>query len=360
MAKNAVIVEAIERAIMVGLVPNLIGQPGIGKSAIIKSIADRLNLKLIDVRLSTMDPTDLGGLPNFIKSTDAAGNEITRVAHLPNTKFPLQGFDELPDKFDDQGNKIGTYDGWFLFFDEITSAPTLVKAACYQILLDREVCGYPLHECVAMASAGNREDDGAIASQLGTALENRLITIPVDVDKESFLDYAVANNFDIRITSYVKWKPEAITSFKANHGDINFSSCRTMEFVQAIIEESNGVIDDAAKLLIKGALGNGTGTEFINFCNYYTEIPDINDIIKDPVGTKCPDELGHQYALAGVLATAMDPKNGAALIQYAQRMGKEFQVVMAGDAAKRKPSLMSVPQFCQWIDDNTNLLTAEI
>lgn len=45
-----------------GLVPMLAGSPGIGKSDIVKSIAKDLNLKVIDHRLSTSDPTDLNVL----------------------------------------------------------------------------------------------------------------------------------------------------------------------------------------------------------------------------------------------------------------------------------------------------------
>ena len=38
---------------------NLLGSPGIGKSDIIRTVADKLKLKVIDFRLSTCDPTDL-------------------------------------------------------------------------------------------------------------------------------------------------------------------------------------------------------------------------------------------------------------------------------------------------------------
>lgn len=41
------------------LVPMLGGSPGIGKSAIVKQIAEEFNLELIDIRLSYCDPTDL-------------------------------------------------------------------------------------------------------------------------------------------------------------------------------------------------------------------------------------------------------------------------------------------------------------
>lgn len=42
-----------------GLVPMLTGSPGEGKSSLIKDVAKEFNLKVIDVRLSQCDPTDL-------------------------------------------------------------------------------------------------------------------------------------------------------------------------------------------------------------------------------------------------------------------------------------------------------------
>lgn len=41
------------------LVPMLVGSPGCGKSQIVHQIADEYNLKVIDLRLSQCDPTDL-------------------------------------------------------------------------------------------------------------------------------------------------------------------------------------------------------------------------------------------------------------------------------------------------------------
>lgn len=41
------------------LVPMVIGSPGCGKSQIVHQIAKEYSLKLIDLRLSQCDPTDL-------------------------------------------------------------------------------------------------------------------------------------------------------------------------------------------------------------------------------------------------------------------------------------------------------------
>ena len=46
------------------------GAPGIGKSSIVQSLAIKLNLQFIDLRLSQLAPTDLRGLPVPIHSSD--------------------------------------------------------------------------------------------------------------------------------------------------------------------------------------------------------------------------------------------------------------------------------------------------
>ena len=100
----------VKALIASGIPTNLLSSPGVGKSDLIKGIAKELNLKLIDVRLSTCDPCDLVGVPNI---------QNGRSVWSPNTAFPLQGMDEVPEG----------YEGFLLFLDEITNAPMAVQAA---------------------------------------------------------------------------------------------------------------------------------------------------------------------------------------------------------------------------------------
>ena len=39
------------------------GKPGVGKSQIVQQLADRIGAKLFDLRLTTIEPQDLRGLP---------------------------------------------------------------------------------------------------------------------------------------------------------------------------------------------------------------------------------------------------------------------------------------------------------
>lgn len=117
----AQIIPMLTNVITAGLVPMVKGSPGIGKSSIAKELAEEFNCKLIDVRLSQSDPTDLNGFP-------FPNRETGKGEYLPMDTFPTVS-DELPDKLDEEGNVIGKYDGWFVFLDEFNSAPLMVQAA---------------------------------------------------------------------------------------------------------------------------------------------------------------------------------------------------------------------------------------
>src|SRR5690606_22923010 len=59
--------------------PMIQSAPGIGKSAIMREIAEELNLDLVDIRLATKSVLDLAGVPYRFTNPDT-GEEETRWA----------------------------------------------------------------------------------------------------------------------------------------------------------------------------------------------------------------------------------------------------------------------------------------
>ena len=142
------------------LVPMLHGSPGIGKSDIFHQLAAKYKLKMIDIRLSQCDPTDLGGFLAL------RGDKAT---YLPINLWPLED-DPIPEG----------YNGWLIFLDEITSAPLSVQAASYKLILDRMVGTHKLHKMVMIACAGNMMMDNAIVNRMGFGDPRELIYIKGD------------------------------------------------------------------------------------------------------------------------------------------------------------------------------------
>lgn len=367
----------IERVLESNLVGFIKGSPGIGKSAIISSIAKSYNMLLIDIRLSGYDQTDIAGIPNFIDVKDAAGNVIgKRTTFIPNDVFPLKNMgdeakllkwnkDGTPKMVKDEtGNMVqAEYDGWVVLLDEFTSASEAVQAACYQLILDRKVGNHELMDNVLILAAGNKDTDGAIASEIGTALKSRVVTIEAEVEYEPWMDWANKHNIHHTITDYLRWKPELLHNFDPRVDQLTFPCPRTWEMLSDLINDNNGVYDYITHTLALGTIGK-IAVEFKAFSDIYATLPDIKVIMADPANADMPTEPGHQYALSGVLGKALGqktiaPKDIASIITYAERMSEEMQVVCFQPALRNNFNLVVDPTMDKWIDKNQAMLATD-
>ena len=320
----------IAEAIKAKLVPLIAGSPAVGKSSIVHEIAKEYGLKVIDVRLAQCDPCDLMGFPHIDKDTGKAH-------YAPMGTFPIVG-DEIPEGFN----------GWLVFLDEFTSASRAVQAAAYKLVLDRMVGEYHLHKNVAIVCAGNLETDGAIVEKMSTALQSRLVHLEVAVDPECWLEWATSHNIDHRITSYIRFKPDNLYTFRPDHTDKTYGSPRTWEFANRFVSKANQVKKDLLPLLA-GCLGEGLAREFIGFCSIYADLPTIDQIAANPEGLNMPAEPSILFALSGSIASHSSPEKMENLMKFIFRMPIEFQIVTLREVVRRKKEMLQVPAIQKWI-----------
>lgn len=324
-------------AISVGLVPFMKGSPAIGKSSIGHELAKDFNLKIIDLRLSQCDPTDLLGFPRV--------NAEGRGSYAPMETFPIEGQD-LPK--DAQGNQMN---GWLLFLDEMNSASREVQAASYKLVLDRMVGTKNLHKKVAILAAGNKETDGAIVEPMSTALQSRLVHMELVINTTEWLDWAAHNQFDPTITSFIGWKEEMLYSFRPDHTDDTYASPRTWEFANRFLK-GKSTSDPLMMKKLAGTLSEGVAREFIGYSKVMNNLPTLTQIMADPLGMNIPTDLSTTWALSGMLASKMDDKNAAVLMQCLQRLPIELQVFGLRDAIRRTPTLKKHNAIVQWVVKN--------
>ena len=323
--------DMLVKAIRAKLVAIILGPPGLGKSAAARQVAEAFNLYFIDVRLAQCDPTDLLGFP----STNADG---TKACYLPMDTFPIEG-DEVPEG----------YDGWFVFLDEFNSAPKAVQAAAYKLTLDGMVGNHKLHPRVAMAAAGNLETDNAIVEEMSTALQSRLVHMEMVVNNEEWLDWAVKNEIDHRIVSFIRFKPRVLYTFQPDHTDRTYACPRTWEFTNRLIHLDDDKVDMSMLPLLAGTISEGVAREFITFCKIYDSLPKIEDIVRAPQSITVPQEPSVLFALTGAISSVMTTKTAENLMTFIDRLPSEFQVVTLRDAAQRNEELMKLPAFQGWI-----------
>ncbi|AYA64283.1 AAA family ATPase [Alteromonas sp. RKMC-009] len=319
----------IETSIQAGLVPMLHGSPGIGKSDVVKQIAEEYNLQLIDVRLSQCDPTDLNGFP---KVTDDIAE------YVPLDLFPLEYW-TLP-----KGKS-----GWLIFLDEINHAPQTVQRAAYKLLLDRMVGKFSLHPDVALVAAGNLETDGALVNRLGTAMQSRLVHIEMTVSANDWIEWAQMNGIDYRITSYLQSRPDSLHTFEPDHSDKTFACPRTWHFASNILQKVK--LDSKSVILLGGAISEGVAHEFHQFTRVYDQLPDLVSIVKTPEDAVVPNDPSSLFALSGLIAKHTGPANATALLSFVDRMPKEFQVITIREMGRRYTEISANEKWLEKADE---------
>lgn len=323
---------AIERAFAAGLVPFVKGSPGIGKSAIIRQIANEAKLLVIDLRLGQCDPTDLLGFPNI---------ENGRSVYHPPKDIPIEG-DTIP---------VG-YNGWLLFLDEMNTAPKAVQAAAYK-LLDRMVGQTKLHSQVYIAAAGNKDTDGAITTTMSSATMSRIVHLELDAHFDDFEQWALKNNMDHRILGFLKFKPESFHKFDPRNLKEPFACPRTWDFTNRTINGLEVSMGSDLELL-GGIIGKGNSREFIEYCAVYGEIKTIDEILANPESIVIKDRPDIKYAYASYVATNIQPSNASQLMKFINRLPVEFQIVTLSNAFKAKPLICQVPEVMDWITKYAN------
>ena len=331
-------VQGLRRLFRADKVPMLVGSPGIGKSDIINGLAAAVNLEVRDLRLSQADPTDLLGFPT---------HDGLRMSYAPPSLFPLEGIDEIP-----KGKK-----GWLIFLDEMNSATPNLQSAAYKIVLDRKVGEYDLHPNTWVVCAGNKMTDKAVVKRLSTAMHSRLIHLNLVTSHTDWLDWANKHNVDHRVISFIKFRPERLHTFDPNHNDDTFACPRTWSFLSDIIKSSD-TFDYVDYALMSGTVGQGPATEFKAYCDIYTSLPTIEEMLSNPSGIKLPGstEPDKQYAVTTLISHNMNANNIGALLQVTKKLPPEMQLLTLKDVYSRTPELKGHELIIKWVKDNAHLM----
>ncbi len=238
------------------------GAPGIGKSSIVAKVAKDNEMDVIDVRLSQLAPTDLRGLP-YVE------NGTARFA--PPSFLPTQG----------KG---------ILFLDEVNLAPPAIQNVAMQLVLDRRVGDYVVPEDWFIVAAGNRVEDRAAVNQMPAPLANRFLHFTVEVDLNSWKEYALVSGVREEIISFLNFRPNLLHSFNKNA--VAWPSPRSWDFASDLLKVG---------MTVEAAVGEGTAAEFNSFVKLYSKLPDVDKILGGDTSVKMPKEPSLLYAVTGAL-----------------------------------------------------------
>jgi hypothetical protein len=320
------------------------GPPGVGKSQIIAQIARNHGVRLIDIRLSQMEPTDLRGVP-------------FRKGDLVEWSVPSL----LPDAGRHGPRGI-------LFLDEITSAPPTVTAAAYQLILDRRLGDYRAPEGWVIFAAGNRYGDRGVTYVMPTPLANRFTHYEIEPDLEDWVAWAHAAGIDERIIAFLRFRPDLLFDFDPAQNPVAFPSPRSWDYAHRALVK----FGDAPHLLLdalQSCVGWAAGVECKAFVDHMTELPDIDAILQGE-SAPVPQTVDLQYGVAAALVRrAVQVRNMphakvvyGNILRYATRFPqREMGVMLVTDMHRSvgKP-LFAVPEFATWASSITDLMLYDL
>ena len=157
----------------------IFGPPGIGKSQIVESLAQKYNVKVETYIASTMDPTQVQGLPYPNRS-----NKVT-------TWFP-------DERFYDKEKKTRVY-----FFDELNMAPPATQAAFYRLILEGRLGSIDISHALRIG-AGNRVSDYYNVQQMGLPLATRFEVYLLKPDIKEWIEWARKHELNPYVIEYAE------------------------------------------------------------------------------------------------------------------------------------------------------------
>lgn len=291
-------------------VPMMFGAPGIGKSAIVKALADKMGLKLIDMRLAQHEPADLVGFP-------MPNTQTGRMDFLAPSDIPL-ATDTVPEGFK----------GWLLFLDELAQSAPMVQNAALRLILDRQVGQHMLHDQCYIVAAGNRQSDGAFVGSMSTALMSRMSCYELDLSFDGWMDWALGANVHPTVLAFLNFRQDRLHMFDPQKRE-PFPCPRGWETVGAKLRlndaEPTGL---SVTELAAGAIGTGAAVELNAFVGLFTDLPSFDAIVGDPASAPLPTASDQRYAVVGMLAGRVTPQTVDAVVEYTERMPKEFHMLL--------------------------------
>lgn len=167
-----------------GLVPNIIGKHGIGKSSVIAQYAKENGYSFHPFFLGQMaDTGDLLGLPEFDR--DANGKAIS-TSFIHPAKLPKKPRS-------------------ILFFDELNRASKDLLQAIFQLALEGTIHDYTLPEDSAIIMAMNpATDDYSVLDFADKAFADRFVHINLDPTHEEFHTYMNSRYGTSSVSAFLK------------------------------------------------------------------------------------------------------------------------------------------------------------
>jgi MoxR-like ATPase len=325
------------------------GEPGIGKSSIIKILKERTGYRTAYIDCPNMDLGDI--------AMPVVDHETKTTRYYPNAAFQLQ-----------HGEPV------IFMYDEFPKAAQPVQNMLHPSL---EVHNPRLGDVSLPAGSrvfltGNLESDGVGDSFLAhTKMRITMLEISKP-NSDQWLQWASGANIDPAVMAWVYRNPHALASYRDGDQDSNpfifnpskvqgaVVTPRTLELASNITKAREHFDAGALQAALVGTIGAAAAGSLAAFIVHQDSLPQYEQIIKHPDTTMIPEEPGALSVLVfGAIERIKHRDELTALLKYFGRADVEWQTIFNVVLARHKTKqalAFSCKAFADWVAKNQDLL----
>ena len=300
-AAKAALIEQYADATLRRRATMLWGARGVGKSSVVRQVADHFKVPLVDLRLTTIEPVDIRGA---IYADEVQGKTVW---------FPPE-FLPTPDQ-----------PAGILFLDELTAADQRLQISAYSLILDRRVGNYRLPEGWQVIAAGNASFHGAVSHDMGSALADRMFHFNVQTVIDAFLAHALASGFAPEVMAYLKVRPDRLddTQSQLANDHLVGASPRGWEDISNVLQ--SGLSEPAQRVFVQGRIGAANAAEFFGVLRELQAAVDVVRLLASQPGAETlallPKTLDGLYGMVyGLLAASTDSTTLARALEIIEQL----------------------------------------
>lgn len=355
MHKFDQVMQAVEYAISVDEPVIVYGEPGIGKTEMAEQLGEKLDRPVWLFNSELYDTMDAHGIP--VPNVKLGVTQWMRPNTLPFVGNPAW----INEAHKNRKNPP------ILFLDEINRASPAMQSALHPAVLKtngvRKIGEHHLQAGTVVIAAANRKIDKSGVNNLQRSLNTRFTNLEMVPDLEQWIaNYALkqGGNF-ATLVAFLRLRERS-----ADHKERIFSvdpsslpaDCKAYPNPRSWSAAAKFLDANPATrlMLLSGKIGETAATALNGFLEIMHELPTMRDIYLDPQTAKLPTNPAAMFAVAGMVAYQAQMAIFGSCIEYAARLGREFEAITVRDATKRNADLMVTPAYIEWAARNQDLL----
>ncbi len=325
------------------------GEPGIGKSALIKMIRERTGYDTAYVDVPTLDLGDV--------AMPVVDHESRTTRYYPNARFKLH-----------LGKPV------VIMLDEWTKGSTPVKNMTHPMFeVDNPRLGdVPVPAGSIVFLTGNLTTDGVGDSMQAHSRQRVTEVELMKPDAEYWLEnFAVPNGINPVVCAWVDRHPYCLASYTDEGQEGNelifnprvpqgaVVSPRTLEKLSGIVTNREHYDTDSLLAAMQGTVGYSAAESVMAFIRHQDSLPSYKSIIDNPETAQVPQDQGAIAVLSYGLLEKVERATLTAIMRYLERIDLEWQSLFCVNLARHKTKnnfAFENGAFAKWCATNQDIL----